>query len=334
MSKKNISICVAIIIATTAAFYCIHKKKDQPSNELPLIAIANYGPHPTLDASIRGLKEHLSAHGYIENKTVRYEISDVGFDQALIPQMISKLRDMKPLVIVVKSTPVAQFAKGKIHDIPLVYCDITDPVEVGLIKDKSQPHENITGSSDQEDLEPLLAFAKRLLPHAKTIGILYSTSDANDAALVRMMHAAAEKAGLRVIAVPVDQSRDIPVRMQKFNGNVDFIYVGTSGPIQPALPVIAAEAHKMRIPVFNAGDQAVHEGLALASFGVNYDAVGKNAGRLVEQLLKGASIKDLPPTYPAPEDHQCVVNENVAKALNVAVPSDVTTCKSSVNNLK
>jgi putative ABC transport system substrate-binding protein len=98
------------------------------------------------------------------------------------------------------------------------------------------------------------------------------------------------------------------MRMQEFRGKVDFVYVGTSGPIQPALPIIASEAQKMGIPVFNAEDQAVRDGLALASFGVNYESVGKNAGKLVAKLLKGASVKDLVPIFPKTEDHRCFVN--------------------------
>jgi putative ABC transport system substrate-binding protein len=293
-------------------------------NDVPIVAIANYGPHPTLEASIRGMKKYLAAHGFVENKTIQFEISDVGFDQSLIPQMISKLRSLKPKLMVVKSTPVAQFAKGKIHDIPLVYCDITDPIGAGLIKTKGKSHENMVGSSDQEDLEPLLSFAKELLPQAKAVGVLYATSDSNDASLIIAMNTAAARVNLSVVAIPIDQSRDIPIRMQGFNGKVDFIYVGTSGPIQPALPVIAAEAKKMAIPVFNAGDQAVKDGLALACFGVDYESVGANAGELVEKLIKCSSVKDLAPVFPKAEDHRCFVNEKLAIKFGVKVPPGIT----------
>jgi putative ABC transport system substrate-binding protein len=317
MHKKILFIAAAIIIIVTAAFFGFSKKDD-----LPVIAIANYGPHPTLKASIDGLKKELADCGFAEGKTIRYEIADVGFDHALIPQMITKLRGHNPRVMVVKSTPVAQFAKGKIRDIPLVYCDLTDPVEVGLLKIKTLANGNITGSADQEDLEPLLNFAKELLPNAKTVGILYSTSDSNDAALVKMMKDAAARVGLSVLAVSIDQSRDIPSRMQEFKDKADFIYVGTSGPIQPALPTIAAEAQKMGIPVFNAGDQAARDGLALASFGVNYESVGRNAGKWVAKLLKGADIKTLAPIYPKPEDHRRVINLKQARKFGIKIPKN------------
>lgn len=42
----------------------------------------------------------------------------------------------------------------------------------------------MTGSSDMQDLKSLLQFAKSLLPNAKSIGLLYATSDSNDTSLV------------------------------------------------------------------------------------------------------------------------------------------------------
>ncbi|MDR1907723.1 MAG: ABC transporter substrate-binding protein [Holosporales bacterium] len=318
MNKKNQKIAIATVLVSMVAIPLFLRSEKG----LPIVAIANYGPHPTLEESINGLKKELAERGFVENKTIHYEIADVGFDHALIPQMISKLRSCNPRVMVVKSTPVAQFAKGKVYDTPLVYCDITDPVASALLKTKTQSNENITGSSDQKDFEPLLNFAKELLPDAKTVGVLYSTSDSNDAAMVKMMKTAAARVGLSVLAVPVDQSRDIPIRIQEFKGQADFIYVGTSGPIQPALPAIAAESQKMGIPLFNAGDQAVREGLALASFGVNYESVGRNAGKLVAKLLSDADIKTLAPAYPTASDHHRFVNKRLAEKFGIKIPEN------------
>ncbi|MDR1361913.1 MAG: ABC transporter substrate-binding protein [Holosporaceae bacterium] len=316
LNGKIICAAIAVVLIVGGIIY------SSKNNELPLVAIANYGPHASLDASLRGLQAELRDQGFLEGKTIKYEIADVGFDASIIAQMITKLMASNPRVMVVKTTPVAQFAKRKSSDIPLVFCDITDPIEAGLLKSKGSSCENITGSSDQEDLEPFLIFAKTLLPRAKTVGLLYSTSESNDAALLKMMRASTEKVGLSLVAVSVDQSRDIPMRMQEFRGKVDFIYVGTSGPIQPALPVITSEAQKMGIPVFNAEEQAVIDGLALASFGVNYESVGRNAGKLVAKLLRGAAVKDLAPAFPTSEDHRCFVHKKLAEKFGVRIPEN------------
>lgn len=303
---------ISVSIVGLVAFGFIKFNKASP---LPLVAIASYGPHSSLEACTKGIKEELKKQGFIENQNVRYEMAHVGFDSSLIPQMITQLKNKHPKAMVVMTTPIAQFAKGSVKNIPLVYSVITDPIEAGLSP--------MIGSSDKQDMNLLLGFAKQLIPQAKKVGLLYATAEANDRALVNMMKQAALKAGLELVAVPVDSAREVPLRMEYFNQaehKVDFIYVGTSGPIQPTLPVIASKAKKMGIPVFNVDSEAVKSGLVLASFGVNYEQVGANTAKLVAQLLKGVDQKQLQSSDPTKEDHQGYINKTQAEVLGITLP--------------
>jgi putative ABC transport system substrate-binding protein len=313
MLKRNIlRILLAIFMTATARCH-----------DLPVVAIANYGSILEIEISInKGIKEELRRRGYVEGKTVKYIIKDVALDHALIPQMVTELAAQNPKVMVVVSTAIAQFAKGKIKDTPLVYHAITDPVDAGLIKTEDKPDGNMTGSSDKQNLDSVLKFAKSILPKAKTVGMLCLTSDSNDASLFKMMEKATGKNGMKVVMVPVDQTRDIPIRMQKLKGKADFIYVGASG-LHAAMPAIALEARKMSLPVFDSEDQSVRNGLALASFGVNYEAVGKNTGAIVAKILGGAKVSDLPPVYPTDQDHRCFISRKLAKEFGVEIPDGV-----------
>ncbi|GHT91427.1 peptide ABC transporter substrate-binding protein [Alphaproteobacteria bacterium] len=318
MNKRDALIVATVAVALVATFFDFKKKED-----LPVVAIANYGPLSDLELSIQGIKDELADQGFIENKTIRFEIKDVAFDHALIPQTITALKNQNPKVMVVVSTPIALFAKGKVHDIPLVFHAITDPVSAGLIKDKDHSDGNVTGSSDMQNLNVILDFAKSILPQAKTVGLLCLTSDSNDAILLDMMRTATASMGMSVMAIPVDHIRDIPMRIQEFKGKVDFIYVAASG-LHAAMPTIASEAQKMNIPVFDTEDQSVRNGLALASFGVNYESVGRNAGKLAAKLLNGADIKDVAPIYPTLQDHRCFVNKKLAEKFGVKINQKVT----------
>lgn len=319
MIIKKLGLCIlALAVIATTAFFSRVKQSN-----LPLIAIANFGPHSSLEASIQGIKNELTKQGFIEQKNIRYEIVDVGFDSSLIPQMIRNIRSHNPRVLVAITTPVAQYAKGAIKDIPLIYSVITDPVAAGLIKEPHKPSENMTGSSDQQNLHLLFDFAKRVLVNPQRVGILYSTAESNDLALVQMMKKAALKAQMQVLAVPIAQTRDIPQAMQQFNQKVDFIYVGASGAIQPALPAIAAESNKMGIPLFNVNEAAVKDNMVLASFGVNYHQVGANTGKLIVSVLQGQSIASLMPAYPSTKDHQGFVSQENAAKLGLQLPKNL-----------
>ncbi len=312
-----------LFILTAAGIGVYINILDRQREGAHLVAIANWGPHNSLEESIQGLKAELTRQGFIEGEKIHYEIADVGFDPSLIGQMITKLKSSNPKVMVVLGTPVAQSAKNLVKDIPLVFGDITDPVEAGLVKKANKAAGNMSGASDKQDLNILLDFAKKLIPHAHTVGVLYSTAEANDAALVKMLEAAAEKAQMQVIAVPVDQARDVPMRMQAFKDKVDFIYVGVSGPIQPTLPAIVAAADKMKIPVFNADSEAVQKHQVLASFGVDYRRVGRNMGRIVGYLLNRGHISDVGPMYPTASEHHGFISKKKAESLDIPLPASL-----------
>lgn len=303
---------------------CVVLLLPSKEHQLPLVAIANYGPHNTLNASIQGVKEALAKEGFIEGKTVRFSIQDVGFDAALIPQMVTSLKHQHPQVMVALTTPVAQFAKGAIHDIPVIYDVITDPVKAGLIGSKHQSSDNVTGSSDQQNVTLLLTFAKKILPKLDAVGLLYAPSETNDLALKAALEKATRKLHIKLVALPIMYARDVALVMPQFKGKVDMIYVGGSGPIQPTLPVIAAKSAQFNLPVFNVDEDAVRKGLVLASFGVNYYQVGVHAGELVAHQLKNEHAALLKPVYPRDIDHHGVINLNNATALHLTIPKKLS----------
>jgi putative tryptophan/tyrosine transport system substrate-binding protein len=309
---------ISLIVVSTILFITYKKTESN----LPIIAIANYGPHSSLDSSIQGIQQELKKQGFIDGENIIYDIKNVGFDSNLIPQMIAQLKARKPAVMVAMTTPVAQFAKHAVKNTPLIFNVITDPVEAGLLKDVAKTENNMTCTSDKQDLSLLLDFAKHLLPKATRVGVLYSTAESNDRALVKMLKIAAEKANMQVVAVPIDQARDVLMRMQSFKDKVDFIYVGTSGPIQPTLPTIISEANKMNIPVFNANEESVQKNQALASFGVNYLQIGVNTGKVIADLLNGKALSS--PIYPDALDHHGFISKKKAEFFDIKIPSDFT----------
>ncbi|MDF3054327.1 MAG: transporter [Gammaproteobacteria bacterium] len=287
------------------------------------IAIANYGPHPSLTETIAGLKDGMTQAGYKENVNVFYDVSDVSFQPTLIRQMLTKLKANKPDVMVVLTTPVAQAAKQMFPQTPLVFSAITDPVAAGLIKDKNHGMPNISGATDQQDLDGFITFAQKILPHAKTIGVLFSTAEDNDFALVKMLKEKTKTHGMKLVPVPIDNPQDIPQRTRLFKDKVDLIYVGASGPIQPSLPAIVSVANTLNIPVFNVDATAVKNNEVLGSFSVAYDKVGKNTANIVIDVLKGKKLEDIPPNYPALKDHEAVISQKKADQLKITLPKDL-----------
>jgi putative ABC transport system substrate-binding protein len=320
MSKPHKILATILVALSLILLSTFTNTQKDPS--IPLIAIANYGPHSSLQETIDGLKAKLTQLGYLEDKTIRYEITDVNFETSLVIQMLNKLKSNKPHIIVAISTPVAQAAKNTITDIPVVYADVTDPVEAGLVS--NDPNSNITGTSDKQDLSLMFKLAKQLLPSAKKVGVLYSTGEANDLSLVNMLVATSKELGLEVVAIPVEHTRDVVTRMKLFKDKVDFIYTGSSGAIQASLPAISSAAQAMQLPLFNFNGEEVISHIALASYGVSHKQVGANAAIIIDKLLKGEKIGNIKPVYPTEEDHKAFISRKKADQLGLKIPTDLT----------
>lgn len=318
MSFRSILLTIVVVLGIGGFF-----GYNYYQSQLPFIAIANYGPHASLEEAIEGVRKGLGSEGFVDKKDIRIQVQDVGFDTALIPQMLSLFKTHHPKVLIALTTPVAQFAKNLCPETPIIFTCITDPVEAGLITADHQPIDNVTGSSDQQSLSSMLAFAKVLMPHAHRVGLLYSTAEVNDHALFKMMMRATEHANFELVAIPINHTRDVPLAIQQLKDKVDFLYVGMSSVIQPALVTIAQEAQAIQLPVINANEAAVYEGLVLASFGVNYTKVGESAGHLAAGILQGKPIASLDPVYPTLDDHKAFVSRAQAEAFGITIGDQI-----------
>lgn len=292
------------------------------------IAIANFGEHPQLNASIVGFKKALADNGFVEGKDVVYTESNTSFDASLVPQMIAKLQSDNPKLMYTITTPVSQIAKKALagSGIPIVFSAVTDPVAAKLVPSWDAGDVGMTGATDLQDIAAVMAFTKKLLPNAKRFGVPYNPGEANDVALLDKVKQAAPAAGFEVVAVGVDNVNDIQQRIASFAGKADVIYTPASNLLQPAIAAVSAAARQAGIPIVNSDDAAVRNGVVPASFAVNYEQVGENAGKIAAKILKGADPKTIAPSRPAYEDHAPLINTTVLKAFGADVPASLSDC--------
>lgn len=292
------------------------------------IGIANFGEHPQLNAAIAGFKKALADNGFVDGKDVVYTESHTNFDASLVPQMIAKIQAENPKLVYTITTPVSQIAKKALagSGIPVVFSAVTDPVAAKLVPSWEAGDEGMTGATDLQDVAAVMAFTKKLLPNAKRIGVPYNPGEANDVALLEKIKAAAPAAGFEVVEVGIDNVNDIQQRIASLAGKADVIYGPTSNLIQPAIAAVSAAARQAGIPVVNADDNAVRDGVVPASFAVNYQQVGVNAGKIAAEILKGKDPKTIAPSLPAYEDHAPMISKKAMAAFGIEIPASLADC--------
>jgi putative ABC transport system substrate-binding protein len=292
------------------------------------IAIAQFGPHPQLDAVVQAFKKELAAEGYTEGDKVSYVESQANFDASLIPQMVTKLQGASPRLMLTITTPVSQGAKQLLagSNIPVIFAAVTDPVAAKLVPAWDRPDPMMTGASDLQDIDAVLTFTRKLFPAAKRLAVPYNPGEDNDLAALRLVKEKAGGHGFEVVELGIDNTNDIPIRIASLAGKADVMYLLASNLLQPAAPAVAAAAQSIKLPIVNASSDVVEKGLVPASFEVDYSRVGTNAGKLAGAYLGGKAIADLPPIKPAYEDHHALINEKALSELGYQVPADLKDC--------
>ncbi len=289
-----------------------------------VIGIGQYAVHGSLDNCREGFLEGLAEAGIVEgeNLTVLYENAngDGGMGTQIISNFLSKDADL----ICAIATPMAQTAYGaaKRTDVPVIYTAVTDPVLAKLASEDGTPAGNITGTSDKLPVEEQLQMIRTILPDAKTIGILYSTSEVNSQATLEEYKAAAPEFGFEIVESGVSGAADIPLAADNLLEKVDCLNNLTDNTVVSSLPVILDKANKKKIPVFGSEVEQVKLG-CVASMGLDYKELGRQTGKMAAKVLTGeAQASEMP--FEVIEQASFYGNTAAADQLNLSLPDELT----------
>lgn len=296
-------------------------------DDAKLVAIANFGPHVTLDQAIAGFKQALADQGFVEGETVAYEYAHGSFDPSLIPQILRSLEAKDPDLMLTITTPLTQAAMNLVEDkaLPIVFTVVVDPVSAGVVPDWEHGSDRFVGASNMQSLEAVLGFAEQLLGEIDSMGMLFNPGDVADTTQLAQARKVAAEAGIEFKAEGVESVNDIQQRTMALRG-VDFIYVPSSSLLQPALPAAASAAERMGIPIINASHPAVREHVVLASVSISWEQVGYNSGLLAAQILNGAKPSDLANSRPAIDEHIPLISAKRLEAAGMTLPDALADC--------
>nr|WP_040193704.1 ABC transporter substrate-binding protein [Clostridium culturomicium] len=323
MIKSKLIKIILVGLATTALITGC--SKDNSDNEpaskdsIKTIGITQLVEHPSLDSSRVGFIKALEDNGYKDGENIKIDYQNAQNDLPTTQTIANKfLSDKKDLIFAI-STPSAQAAYNVTKDIPILITAVTDPVSAGLVKSMDKPQGNISGTSDYISIDKNLELIKTFVPDAKTIGVLYNTSEVNSEIQVEMLKEYAAKNNYKVVEKGVSTSNEINQAMSSLVNNVDVLYVPTDNLIVSSMPIVSKIATDNKIPVIASESGSVESG-ALACQGIDYEKLGYKTGELAIKVLDGEKISDMPVALL--DETEIIVNEDTLKALSIEKPDD------------
>lgn len=288
------------------------------------IGISQFAEHGSLDNCREGFIQGLEEEGLVEGENLKIKVSNADSDTGTAAQIADTFVADKVDLICAIATPSAQAAYNSARntDIPVVYTAVTNPEEAQLADDEGMPVGAVTGTSDQLPVEAQLAMIREILPDAKTIGILYTTSEANSAYSITQYEKYAEEYGFTLETAGVTNTSEVSMAAASLLDKVDCLTNLTDNTVVSALPTVLDQANEKNIPVFGSEIEQVKRG-CLAAEGLDYVNLGIETGKMAAQILKGeAKAEDM--KYELLTDSSLYINQAVADNLGITVPDDMT----------
>jgi putative ABC transport system substrate-binding protein len=281
------------------------------------VAVGQIVEHPALDMVREGLKKGLEDAGFVEGKNLTWTYENAQGNLITATQIGYKLTslDPKPNVIVTLSTPMTQAVISSTTDIPVVFGAVNDPVAAKLV---GLP--NVTGLTDFVPPEKPIDLLKAILPHVKTIGVIFNSGEANSQAQVQKIKALCAHQGIEVVEATVSKSAEVSAATKSLVGRVDAILLPLDNTVITALEAILKIGNENKIPIFGSDVDIVRRG-AVAAYGVDWRDSGLVLAGMVARLLQGTALKDLP--IQNPKDLVLYVNLQAAQKIGLTIPETV-----------
>lgn len=323
--KKLLAVVLSALLVISVFAGCSAKTDEESNTEADTsakkVAILQYMPHSSLDNCTQGVKNALDELGIKYDVQIGSSGSADTDCQSYAQQMVASGYDL----IIAVATPAAMSAYSAVQnasaDIPVIFCAVSDPVAAGLVESMEAPGNNCTGTADAIDIAGQIQLIKQLQPEIKSLGVLYTTSEANSISQLETLQAECDKAGIELVKQGISEASELASAAATLIPKVDALTNLTDNNVVDNMSIFLEQADAAGIPVYGSEIEQVKKG-CLASASIDYVALGEKTGKMAIDVLNGKDAA----TYPAVAvtDSFLVVNTDAASKLNIEIPSSMS----------
>ena len=295
----------------------LHQLKADKKKDVFRIGISQFITHQSLDATREGFVDELAKQGYVEGKNIEIDLQNSHGEQINLKTISQQLAESSDVVLAI-ATPSAQSLANTTQTTPVIFSAVTDPVSAKLVESREHPGSNVTGTSDQSSdaISTQINLIKKVLPKAKTIGILYTQSEPNSVVQKDEAKRLLEEKGFTVVEKTILDSNNVKAAAESLMAEVDMVFVPTDNIISSTMETVKQVSIKHKVPVFGGSTEMVAVG-GLYNYGTNYEELGRQTARMLIRVLKGEKPENI--AVELPEKLELHTNQEMADALGIDI---------------
>ena len=281
--------------------------------------LSGFPDNPDTRKQSTAFQEGMSALGWTDGRNVKLEFHYTAGDPERMRLLATEMVKSAPDVILAAATPVLAALYKETRTTPIVFVNVSDPVDGGYVASMARPGGNVTGFTSFEYSlgGKWVELLKETVPSLTRILVLLNQENYTYRALLRTIEGAARSAGLHVTAANVRNASQIEAAMDAFgrqpNGGVIVLPDPATTVNLDQLLVAATRNH---LPTLQSFRYFAARG-GLLAYGTNNEELYRRAAAYVDRILKGAKPSELPVQNPTKYD--LVINLKTAKAIGLSV---------------
>lgn len=309
-----------LVMVTIFSAACSNEASNSQSDQIT-VGVVQYMDHVALDEARKGFVDALADNGYKDGENLAIDLQNAQGDQSNLSSISDRFVNNNVDLVLAIATPAAQAVAGKTTEIPILATAVTDYEAARLVKSKDAPEGNVSGTTDMSPIKEQIDLLMKLAPDAKTVGVLYTSSEDNSILQANMAKEAIEAAGLKYEEVTVSNSNEVQQATQAIVDKCDAIYIPTDNVFASAMPVVNGIAGQSKTAVIT-GETGMAMAGGLASLGINYYDLGYQTGLMGIKILKGEAEPATMPIEPASKFNY-VINGTTAEEIGTVIPDDL-----------
>lgn len=273
------------------------------------VAIVQQLDHASLDEIRTAIEAELDAKASEKGITIEYKDFNGQNDATTLNQIGTQVVSDGYDAVIPIATLAAQCMATACESTktPVIYAAISDPAAADLTD-----IDYVTGTSDALNTQSIMDMIFAVQPEAKTIGLLYSNSEANSTTPIAEAKAYLDAKGIAYVEKTGNTNDEIMTAANALVGQVDAVFTPTDNVVMAAAAAVSETLTNAGIPFYTGADSFVIAG-AFATCGVNYTELGTYTADMALDILETGTV----PEYHVMDGGIITVNTETAAALNL-----------------
>lgn len=281
------------------------------------VSIIEYNNVLDVEESEEGVMEGLKEAGLVEGRDYEINVKNAQGDMTTINSLIDTALTEGADLLITMSTPTLQAALQRAQGRPIVFTYVASAVAAGAGRSDEDHMPNVTGVYTTGAYDDMISVIRELIPSVRTLGTLFVPSEVNSVTHKDKLTEAAKKAGIELIAVPVNTSAEVAdAALALCSRRIDAVCQITGNLTASSFPSIAQAARRAKLPLF--AFQSTLSEVAVVTLARDYHNAGQEAALIAARVMRGENPATIP--FKSYTQTRIIINLEAARAVGLTIP--------------